>query len=38
MGVARAFGELASAADALASAVEAEDREAAAELLRREAV
>jgi hypothetical protein len=38
MGVARAFGELASAADALANAVDAEDREAAAELLRREAV
>jgi hypothetical protein len=38
MGVARAFGELASAADALANAIDAEDREAAAELLRREAV
>ena len=38
IGVARAFGDLASAADALANAVEAGDREAAAELLRREAV
>jgi hypothetical protein len=38
MGVARAFGEFASSADALASAVDAEDQEAAAELLRREAV
>jgi hypothetical protein len=38
IGVARAFGELASAADALANAVDAEDQEAAAEHLRREAV
>jgi hypothetical protein len=37
-GVARAFGQLASAAGALAVAVEAEDREATAEQLRREAV
>jgi hypothetical protein len=38
IGVARAFGELASVAAALADAVEAEDQEAAAEQLRREAV
>lgn len=38
VGVARAFGELASAAGALADAVEAEDQEAAAEQLRRAAV
>jgi hypothetical protein len=37
-GVGRAFGELASAAGALADAVDAEDQEAAAEQLRREAV
>jgi hypothetical protein len=35
--VARAFGELASAATALADAVEAEDRKSAAERLRRQA-
>ena len=35
MGVARAFGELASAAAALAEAVEAEDRETAADLRQR---
>jgi hypothetical protein len=38
IGVGRAFDELASAAAALADAVEAEDREAATEQLRREAV
>jgi hypothetical protein len=38
IGVAHAFGELASVAAALADAVEAEDQEAAAEQLRREAV
>jgi hypothetical protein len=38
IGVARAFGELASAAAALADAVEAEDRETAAEQLRQRAV
>ena len=38
LGVARAFGELASSAAALADAVDAEDQEAAAEQLRREAV
>jgi hypothetical protein len=37
-GVASSFGELASAAGALADAVEAEDQEAAAEALRRHAV
>jgi len=37
-GVARAFGELSSAAAALADAVEAEDQETAAEALRRQAV
>lgn len=36
--VARAFAELASAADALAHAVDSEDRETAAEQLRRQAV
>ena len=38
VGVARAFGELAAAAAALADAVEAEDQKAAAEHLRRQAV
>lgn len=38
VGVASAFGELASAAGALADTIEAEDREAATEQLRREAV
>ena len=38
IGVARAFGELASAADALANAVDAEDQDAAGGHLRREAV
>jgi hypothetical protein len=38
IGVARAFGELAAAADALANAVEAEDQAAVAGDLRREAV
>ena len=38
VGVARAFGELASAAAALADAVEAEDRESAAQQLRQQAV
>ena len=38
VGVASAFGELASAAGALADAVEAEDQEALSEQLRREAV
>ena len=38
VGVAHAFGELASSAVALAEAVEAEDQEAAAERLRRQAV
>jgi hypothetical protein len=37
-GVGRAFGQLASAAGALADEVEAEDREAAADQLRREAM
>lgn len=38
LGVARAFDELAAAADALADAVETEDQENAAEQLRRQAV